>query len=331
METKRFTVEDGSLFVLYTDGLVESRDRDITEGLDRLQNAFGPGSPEADLEDLCKTSLDGVYGDAQRDDIAVLIAKLRRIPEENRHCWTLEPEFSSVRMARSMIRDPLKRWGLEDLIPVTELLVSELVTNAIKYAKGEILMRLILESGSLACEVHDSSPALPRVLQVDRDAENGRGLHVVSQLATRWGARRTHTGKVVWCEQTLSETVIAALSAADEVAAEIDEPVPVPVSLTRDTTGPFRKRIFLIPNGPSAGGTGGRPPGLAESSPLTPRSRSWRGCAACRCRGPAWRRRGRRGSAAGRSAGSARAPVRPAARGWWRRPAPQGCRCSSAR
>src|SRR5580700_10398661 len=229
IETKRFTVEDGSLFVLYTDGLVESRDRDITEGLDRLQSAFGPGSPEADLEDLCKTSLDGVYSDAQRDDIAVLIAKLRRIPEENRHCWTLEPEFSSVRMARSMIRDPLKRWGLEDLIPVTELLVSELVTNAIKYAKGEILLRLILESGSLACEVHDSSPALPRVLQVDRDAENGRGLHVVSQLATRWGARRTHTGKVVWCEQALSATVLEALSAADEIAAEIGEPVPVPV------------------------------------------------------------------------------------------------------
>jgi len=128
-----------------------------------------------------------------------------------------------------MIRDPLKRWGLEDLIPVTELLVSELVTNAIKYARGEILLRLILESGSLACEVHDVSPALPRVLQVDRDAENGRGLHVVSQLATRWGARRTHTGKVVWCEQTLSETVIEALSAADDITAEVDEAVPVPV------------------------------------------------------------------------------------------------------
>ena len=77
--------------------------------------------------------------------------------------------------------------------------------------------------------MHDSSPALPRVLQVDRDAENGRGLHVVSQLATRWGARRTHTGKVVWCEQALSATVMEALSAADEIAAEIDEPIPVPV------------------------------------------------------------------------------------------------------
>src|SRR6516165_5583281 len=227
VETQRFTVEDGSLFVLYTDGLVESRDRDITEGLDRLQNAFGPGSPEADLEELCKTSLDGVYSDAQRDDIAVLIAKLRRIPEDQRVCWSLDPEFTSVRQARSLIRDPLKRWGLEDLVPITELLVSELVTNAIKYAKGDILLRLVLESDSLVCEVHDSSPALPRVLQVDRDAENGRGLHVVSQLATRWGARRTHAGKVVWCEQTVPASVMEAIAAAaDSVAAP--EAVAVP-------------------------------------------------------------------------------------------------------
>ena len=101
-----------------------------------------------------------------------------------------------MRDARALIRDPLKRWGLEDLIDSSELLVSELVTNAIKYANGEVLLRLILEPDTLVCEVHDSSPALPRVLQVDKDAENGRGLHVVSQMAVplgraahRWPAR----------------------------------------------------------------------------------------------------------------------------------------------
>ncbi len=214
IETQRFMVEDGSLFVLYTDGLVESRDRDISDGLDRLKGAFGPDAYKAPLEDLCKASLDGVYSDAQRDDIAVLIARLRRIPEDQRICWKLEPEFPSVREARVHVRDPLVRWGLEDQVPVTELLVSELVTNAIKYANGEIMLRLVLESDRLTCEVHDSSPALPRVLQVDKDAENGRGLHVVSQLAARWGARRTHSGKVVWCEQTVPEAVKEALAAA---------------------------------------------------------------------------------------------------------------------
>src|SRR4029077_13825774 len=223
IETKRFTVEDGSLFVLYTDGLVESRDRDITEGLDRLQSAFGPGSPEADLEDLCKTSLDGVYSDAYRDDIAVLIAKLRRIPEENRICFKLESALHAVRHARSLIRDPLKRWGLEDLIDNTELLVSELVTNAIKYANGEVMLRLILEPDTLVCEVHDSSPALPRVLQVDKDAENGRGLHVVSRVASRWGVRRTSGGKVVWCQQQVPEEVTEAMLAAMGAEAPVAE------------------------------------------------------------------------------------------------------------
>jgi serine phosphatase RsbU (regulator of sigma subunit)/anti-sigma regulatory factor (Ser/Thr protein kinase) len=231
IETQRFTVEDGSLFVLYTDGLVESRDRDISDGLDRLKGAFGRDAYKAPLEDLCKASLDGVYSDAQRDDIAVLIARLRRIPEDQRICWTLEPEFPSVREARVHVHDPLRRWGLEDLVPVTELLVSELVTNAIKYANGEILLRLVLESDKLVCEVHDSSPALPRVLQVDRDAENGRGLHVVSQLAARWGARRTHSGKVVWCEQTVPEAVKEALTAASVA--------PVAAPAMPDEVSPF--------------------------------------------------------------------------------------------
>ncbi|HEX3956357.1 MAG TPA: ATP-binding SpoIIE family protein phosphatase, partial [Trebonia sp.] len=214
VETTRHQIEDGSLFVLYTDGLVESRDRDISEGLDRLQIAFGEGAPEKDLEDLCKTALDGVYSDAKRDDIAVLIAKLRRIPEDHRMDFPLEPDLSSVRQARAMVRDPLKRWGLEDLIPATELLVSELVTNAFKYAKGETSMRLILQPDSLGCEVHDTSPALPRVLQVDKDAESGRGLHVVSQLAARWGSRRTPAGKVVWCEQPVPEAIAEAMRTA---------------------------------------------------------------------------------------------------------------------
>ncbi|MCL2584488.1 MAG: SpoIIE family protein phosphatase [Streptosporangiales bacterium] len=205
VHTQRFDVEDDSLLVLYTDGLVESRDRDITDGMDRLQESFAKVSPKAPLEELCKTSLTDVYTDAQRDDIAVLIAKLRRIPEENRCSWPVECDEAAVREARHLIRAPLKRWGLEDLEPVTELLVSELVTNAIRYAKGDITLRMVREPESVVCEVHDSSPALPRVLHADQDAENGRGLHVVAQLATRWGARRIHSGKVVWCEQAVPD------------------------------------------------------------------------------------------------------------------------------
>jgi anti-sigma regulatory factor (Ser/Thr protein kinase) len=202
VESRQFQVEDGSLFVLYTDGLVENKGQDISDGLTRLRDIFGPGSPTRPLEDLCKATLDGVYSDHQRDDIAVLIARLRRLPTENYVSWTLAPKLTSVRHARSVIAEPMRRWDLEELIPTTELLVSELVTNAVRYSRGEVTLRLVNEK-ALVCEVLDTSAALPRLRQAGGEDENGRGLQVVRQLSKRWGARRTPTGKVVWCEQPL--------------------------------------------------------------------------------------------------------------------------------
>jgi serine phosphatase RsbU (regulator of sigma subunit) len=202
VESRQFKVEDGSLFVLYTDGLVENKGQDISDGLARLRGIFGPGSPTRPLEDLCKATLDGVYADHQRDDIAVLIARLQRLPADNYASWTLAPKLTSVREARSVLAEPMKRWDLEDLIPTTELLVSELVTNAVKYSRGEVTLRLVNEK-ALVCEVLDSSGALPRLRQANSEDESGRGLQVVRQLSQRWGARRTATGKVVWCEQPL--------------------------------------------------------------------------------------------------------------------------------
>jgi hypothetical protein len=202
VESRQFSIEDGSLFVLYTDGLVENKGRDISDGLDRLQGIFGPGSPEKPLEDLCKATLDGVYSDQERDDIAVLIARLRRLPADSYATWTLAPKLTSVRQARTLIREPMERWGLADLIPTTELLVSELVTNAMRYSRGEVTLRLVNER-ALVCEVMDGNGALPRLKQANNEDEGGRGLQVVRQLAKRWGARRTPSGKVVWCEQPL--------------------------------------------------------------------------------------------------------------------------------
>jgi anti-sigma regulatory factor (Ser/Thr protein kinase) len=199
IQSRVLDIVDGSLLVLYTDGLVERRTRDIDEGLNLLREMFGPGSTERPLEDLCKATLAGVYADHQRDDIAVLIARLRRIPRENFVSWSLPAELTSARRARTLIRKPMRRWGLTELIPTAELLVSELVTNAVRYAQGKIGLRLVLEGG-LVCEVLDDSAALPRLRHPDDDDERGRGLQVVSQLAQRWGARRATSGKVVWCE-----------------------------------------------------------------------------------------------------------------------------------
>jgi len=202
VQSKFVPVTDGSLLVLYTDGLVENRTRDIDVGLRLLSEIFGPGAAARPLEDLCRATLAGVYSDQQRDDIALLMARLSRIPADNHVSWTLPAELTSARRARGLIRRPLTRWDLADLIPVTELLVSELVTNSVRYAQGMIGLRLVLEGG-LVVEVTDDSAALPRLRHPDEDDERGRGLQVISQFAQRWGARRTATGKVVWCEQAL--------------------------------------------------------------------------------------------------------------------------------
>ncbi|TDD97143.1 SpoIIE family protein phosphatase [Actinomadura rubrisoli] len=202
IESREFTVEDGSVFVIYTDGLVENRGRDIDDGLARLQGIFGPGSAERPMEDLAKATLAGVYADHHRDDIAVLIARLRRLPDDRCASWTLPADPAAVRRARGLVRDRLEEWDLEDLTYTTELLASELITNALRYAPGPIELRLLLER-TLVCEVLDRSAALPRLRHAEDDDENGRGLLVVSQLAHRWGTRRTAAGKVVWCEQII--------------------------------------------------------------------------------------------------------------------------------
>jgi serine phosphatase RsbU (regulator of sigma subunit)/anti-sigma regulatory factor (Ser/Thr protein kinase) len=200
--SRTLRIEDGSLLVLYTDGLVEKRTEDIDVGLARLCAMFGPHSAGQSLDDLCRTALAGVFDDQQRDDIALLIARLSRIPADRHVSWNLAAKLTAAQRARSLIRRPLRQWGLADLIPVAELLVSELVTNAVRYAQNKIGLRLVLEGG-LFCEVFDDSAALPRLRQAADDDERGRGLQVVSQIAQRWGSRRTVSGKVVWCELAL--------------------------------------------------------------------------------------------------------------------------------
>ncbi len=202
IHSRTFEIPDGSLLVLYTDGLVESRGSDIDDGLKRLQGVFGPGSAERPVDDLCKAILAGAYADHQRDDIALLIARLSRIDGSQQATWVLPGELTSAGEARALVTEPLEKWDLASLLPTTQLLVSELVTNAIRYTNGPVTLRLVLER-TLTSEIADSSSALPRMRYAAGDDESGRGLQIVSQLSLRWGARRTPGGKVVWCEQQL--------------------------------------------------------------------------------------------------------------------------------
>ncbi|MGW8360033.1 ATP-binding protein, partial [Streptomyces wedmorensis] len=107
-----------------------------------------------------------------------------------------------VAASRAAATAHLRRWGLEELVLGTELIISELVTNAIRYGAAPICVRLV-HARTLICQVADATGTSPRVrLAADTD-EGGRGLFLVGQIAQRWGTRYTETGKIIWTEQAL--------------------------------------------------------------------------------------------------------------------------------
>ncbi|MCK1819897.1 SpoIIE family protein phosphatase [Streptomyces sp. XM83C] len=195
----------GATLLLYTDGLVESRLRDVWTGIEQLREKLaataqltGPDHPPP-LEALCDEVLDMLGPGDRDDDIALLAARFDGIAPSDVAYWTLEPEDAAPGKARRLARRALARWGLEELGDSVELLVSEVVTNAVRYASRPVTLRL-LRTDVLRCEVGDDVPQLPRLRQARATDEGGRGLYLVNRLARRWGATRLSTGKVVWFE-----------------------------------------------------------------------------------------------------------------------------------
>ncbi|WP_406061749.1 serine/threonine-protein phosphatase [Streptomyces sp. NBC_01077] len=195
----------GATLLLYTDGLVESRLRDVWTGIEQLRERLeataqltGPDhSPP--LEALCDDVLDMLGPGDRDDDIALLAARFDGIAPSDVAYWFLEPEDAAPGRARRLARRALARWDLEELTDSVELLVSEVVTNAVRYAERPVTLRL-LRTDVLRCEVGDDSPQLPRQRRARDTDEGGRGLFLVNRLARRWGATRLSGGKVVWFE-----------------------------------------------------------------------------------------------------------------------------------
>ncbi len=191
---------DGDLLVLCTDGLVEMRGADIGAGLATLcENLATPGlTPDS----MCGLLLHALRARDSEDDVALLITRLRGVPPADVAEWLLHPSAATARTARRLVRRTLAGWGLSECGDVAELLTSELVTNAVRYASRPIGLRL-MRTGALLCEVSDDDHHLPALRHVTETDEAGRGLNLVSRLARRWGASRTADGKVVWFEQAL--------------------------------------------------------------------------------------------------------------------------------
>ncbi|MET9745176.1 SpoIIE family protein phosphatase [Streptomyces ardesiacus] len=191
---------EGALLALYTDGLVESRDHPLDEGLRAFVGALT--DPAQPLEDVCDQVLHTLDSHHGEDDIALLMARVQGLPSDSVGDWTLPREPRSVGRAREYARAQLLAWDMEPLVDTTELLVSELVTNALRYGEGEIRLRLLLDR-TLVCEVWDSGLVQPRRRRARDTDEGGRGLQLVGLLSAAWGSRRTPHGKTVWFELPL--------------------------------------------------------------------------------------------------------------------------------
>ncbi|MFC9755909.1 SpoIIE family protein phosphatase [Streptomyces sp. NPDC056921] len=200
-------LKEGSLLALYTDGLVESRDHPLDEGLEALRAALV--EPERPIEDVCDHVLSTLETGHGEDDIALLVARIQGLPADAVGDWRLPREPRSVGRARELARGRLLDWGLDDLVDTTELLVSELVTNALRYGEGEIRLRL-LRDRTLVCEVWDAGLVQPRRRRARDTDEGGRGLQLVGLLSVAWGSRRTPRGKTVWFELALPDGAPAA-------------------------------------------------------------------------------------------------------------------------
>ncbi|GLF93202.1 SpoIIE family protein phosphatase [Streptomyces yaizuensis] len=201
IETAVIPLPEGSRLVLYTDGLIESRGQDIDTGLARLRDAVS-GRPELTPEETCQAVLTALPEHQQRDDVALLVARTRLLDPARIAEWRVPSDTAAVGPVRSECARRLQEWGLADITFTTELILSELITNAVRYATQPITVRLI-HGTTLICEVFDGSSTSPHLRRATTTDEGGRGLFLVAQLADRWGTRYTARGKVIWTEQTL--------------------------------------------------------------------------------------------------------------------------------
>ncbi|MFE9422394.1 SpoIIE family protein phosphatase [Kitasatospora sp. NPDC006697] len=197
---KRIEVSDGSMLVLCTDGLVEVRGGDIGAGLAALCGNLI--DPRRTPDEACDTVLDRLHSEDRKDDVALLVARFDGVAETEVATWTLAVDTAEVRRARGLVRQQLAAWGLDALSDTTELLVSELVTNAVRVARDYVQLQLI-RVDKLLVEVSDDNHNLPSLEPAESMDEHGRGLNLVSKLAERWGTARKAVGKVVWFEQPL--------------------------------------------------------------------------------------------------------------------------------
>lgn len=200
-EAAEFLLPEGSRLALFTDGLVEDRHRDFDAGLHLLGETLE--RPGRSPDQACADVLAAMLLPVPSDDIALLVADTRRLEADRIAEWEVPGEPAAVSRVRNAGAAQLAAWGLEEISFTTELILSELITNAIRYGSAPVRVRL-LRDRSLICEVSDGSSTSPHLRYAATTDEGGRGLFLVAQYADRWGTRYTERGKVIWAELPLT-------------------------------------------------------------------------------------------------------------------------------
>lgn len=190
------TLEEGSVLAFCTAELLAD-----ARAEERITRTLA--HPGRSLQQLGDDIVYELPDDTRSAGAALLLARTGTVSDHRVATWDLAQEHTTPATARLLVRDRLQGWGLdEDTVDSTELIVSELVTNAVRYGTPPLRLRLLLDT-TLTCEVHDGSTASPHLRHARTVDEGGRGLFIVSRLAAHWGARHGPDGKVLWTEQDL--------------------------------------------------------------------------------------------------------------------------------
>jgi hypothetical protein len=224
-ETAEVTLPEGSRLVLYTDGLIEDRERGVDIGLEALRDALA--RPGRTPEETCRDVFDTLLPAGPGDDVALLVARTHLLDPSRVAEWDVPGDPAAVAGIRADVTRRLGAWGLDEMAFTTELVISELVTNAIRYGTGPIRLRMLHDRDSLICEVADGSSTSPHLRRAATTDEGGRGLFLVAQFSQRWGTRYTARGKVIWTEQSLHDpSADADAVTADTLLDQWDEAWP---------------------------------------------------------------------------------------------------------
>lgn len=201
-ESVELELREGTVLALYTNGLIESHGRDPDVGHQLLSRALEQSSQS--LEWACHAVLQALLpAGGATDDIALLLARTHGLASSQVATWDIPADPALVAPIRKQVAEQLDTWGLSEATFTAELVVSELVTNAIRYGDPPIRLRLLQDAVSLICEVSDSSHTAPHLRRAKTYDEGGRGLLLVAQLTQRWGSRHTAEGKTIWAEMSL--------------------------------------------------------------------------------------------------------------------------------